>query len=226
MTGWQTATVECVERVNDELCSLVLTVPEALAKTFDTPGQYHRLSLDGVASSYFALASAPGATRFEYLIKRGAAVADRLTELRPGATLHASNLHGGGFPLALAHQRPLLLIGVGAAFAPLRSVLLTIGARGRGFPRVDVLWGVRSAAHLAWPRDLEAWRAAGHQVRVTVSQPEASWRGLTGRVQQHLEVLDVDDAVAFVAGQRELVVDLKALLAKRGLAVERVFTNH
>lgn len=225
MSDFAPARVTQRRGIGPSYVALTLEVPSTVARGFTNPGQYHRLSLDGVAAGTFAVASAPGGDHFEYLVKRGGAVTEALASLEPGAQVLVSPMMGRGLPWELAEHRPLLLIAAGTGFAPLRSVLGTIAQRGHGFRRVSGLWGLRREDELAWGDELDAHRAHGHSIAVTLSQPGASWTGLKGRVQSHLASLAVDNAVAFVVGQRDLIAEVKSALAERGLPPERIFTN-
>lgn len=225
MQGWHPAVISRTTEVGDQLVQVTLEVPHAVASSFHTPGQYHRLRVDGGSPAFYAIASAPGGASFEYLVKRGSAVANAWLAKPLGAHVEVGVAEGPGFPLRLARGRNLVMIATGTGFAPVRSVLKAIEAERDAFGYVGVLYGVRTPSHLAFGAELAAWHAQRLDVHATVTQPTPEWTGLVGRVQAALPHLQVHDAVAFLCGQREMVAEVTVALERRGIPPERVFLN-
>ena len=225
MPKWSTATLLKNERIAPALHRLWLTVEDDVAAAFHVPGQYHRVRLPQGSESVFAMASAPGSTEFEYLVRGVGETADQFIALGVGAQVQVSLPEGPGFPLDRAVGRPLLLIGTGTGFAPLRSVLLTARKDLSRFGPVHVLYGAHDVDQLAYRDELEAWPAEGISVRSTLTRPEAGWTGAVGRVQQHLAHLPVERALAFLCGQAQMVSDVTQALISRGMARNDVFLN-
>lgn len=225
MQGWSPAPITRREDVGPEQFLVALSVAPHLVEAFHAPGQYHRVSVPGAGEAIFAIASTPGTGPFEYLVKRGSPVADAWGRLPVGEAVRVSLPEGPGFPLPLARGRPLLLVATGTGVAPLRSVLGAVVAERRHFGPVHLLYGARSPAHLAFRGEFAVWASMGIVVTPTVTAPAPGWTGAVGRVQQHLAALPVEDAVAFVCGQREMVREVRAALAARGLPPERLFLN-
>jgi CDP-4-dehydro-6-deoxyglucose reductase len=188
------------------------------------PGQYHRVRF-GAEDNHFAIASGPGDQDFSYLIRPHKALGGRWASLPVGAQVEVGLVEGPGFPLRLARDRSLVLVATGTGFAPIRSVLEAIAAERHAYGPVHALVGVHAPHELAWAADAPRWAALGLHVRAVVSRPDASWAGATGHVQAHLERLPIDDAVAFLCGQAEMVETVSEALAVRGLPPERVFLN-
>lgn len=226
MQGWFPATITTLEDAGPDLVHLSLTVPPGVASKFHTAGQYHRLRAPSLKEAVLAIASAPGEVPFEYLVKRAGAGLALLDGARVGDTLQVSAPEGPGFPVHLAHGKNLLLVGTGTGFAPLRSVLRAVAKDRARFGAVTALYGLRSRAHFAWQAELEALAAHGITVLPTLSSADAGWTGRVGRVQEHLNDLLVDDAVAFLCGQHAMVNDVRDALALKGLPRERVYLNH
>lgn len=226
MRAWSHATVITADEVGPGLALLRLDVPAAIASTFHSAGQYHRLRVGDGPEAVLAMASAPGETPFEYVVKRAGDGGALLGAATAGGALLVGPAEGHGFPLDAAAGRPLLLVGTGTGFAPLRSVVLSVLRQRQRFGPVTALYGAATPGHLVWARDFDDWAAHGVAVRATVTQPDADWAGRVGRVQAHLEALAVDDAVAFLCGQAEMVRDVRGALERRGLPAGRIFLNH
>ncbi len=87
--------------IDDGLSLLELEVPERVHRSFVRPGQFQRVRHQGT-EAMFAIGSSPGATRFEYLIRRGEGVSQALSEAAIGAAFELSTAEGPGFPLERA----------------------------------------------------------------------------------------------------------------------------
>jgi NAD(P)H-flavin reductase len=225
MQSWAAASIIALEDVGPDLSLVSLDVPATITASFHTAGQYHRVRAATHAEATFAIASAPGEHPFQYLVRRHGAGARVLEGAAVGASLEVTPVEGSGFPVPVAQGRNLLLVGTGAGFAPLRSVLRVVQQNRARFGRVTALYGVYSPAHLAFRAELDSFAKADITVLPTVEFPDAGWTGRVGRVQTHVGELVVDDAVAFLCGQREMVADVRASLASRGLPADRVFLN-
>ena len=218
MAAHFTATVARIQRRSASLTQVWLDVPAAVQEAFHAPGQYHHLSVHEGDESPFAIASAPGAAHFEYVVRDGGSVADALVRTRPGDTVHVTKPEGPGFPLHEGRGQALLLIGTGTGFAPLRAALTAVLQERSAFGHLTALYGARAEDELVFAEDFVAWVRAGVDVVPTLTAPSATWTGRVGRVQAHLDALKSHQGPVFVCGQRALVDDVRARFG-------RVFTN-
>jgi anaerobic sulfite reductase subunit B len=225
MSGWSKATLTQNDVAGPGLHRLTLEVPAAVSADFHAPGQYHRVRAPSGEEATFAIASAPGAPVFEYLIRESDGVAGELTALSPGAIVKVGHPEGPGFPVERGHLHDLLLIGTGTGFAPLRSVVLTIMKQRSRFREVHGAYGVLTPAHLALGPELAGWKREGIHVTPTVSATAPGWTGKVGQVQALLDALPTGNAVAFLCGQNEMIDDVRGLLERRGVPADRVFVN-
>lgn len=225
MSGWNKATLAQNNLVGPGLHRLSLEVPASVSSGFHAPGQYHHVRVPSGEDAAFAIASAPGTVPFEYLIRESDGVAGQLTALAKGSVVKVGAVSGPGFPLERAHGKNLLLIGTGTGFAPLRSVLLTILRHRARYAEVHGAYGALTPAHLAFGPELEGWGKAGLHITPTVTTTGRGWKGAVGQVQDLLASLPVENAIAFLCGQSEMVKDVTTLLGRRGLPADRVFVN-
>ena len=131
MPGWSKATLTQNDVVGPGLHRLSLEVPASVSSGFQVPGQYHRVRVPSGDDAPFAIASAPGAVSFEYLIRESDGVAGQLTALATGSAVKVGAVAGPGFPLERARGRNLLLIGTGTGFAGEAACDSNIAAQGR-----------------------------------------------------------------------------------------------
>ena len=227
MDDWHKAKVSSRSEAAEGLFHLVLEVPASLGVGHTHPGQYVKLKVEGAGEGFFAIASAPGAgSRFELLIKQGSPLATALGLLTVGSSVQLSAPSGKGFPLEQMRGKNLLLFATGSGIGAIRSAIDRIRHDRSGFGEVTLFFGVRTPAAFAYEAELGNWERAGIRVIRTVSQPGGSgWQGLTGYVQAHLGEVKVDDAVAFLVGQKAMVQGVTEALLARGLSKVRIFLN-
>jgi len=225
MSVWHPATVARRDPVGGDVFRLTLGVPQVISSSYHRPGQYHRLSLDGVNSAYFAIASPPGSTAFEYVVRHQGHVAGQLEKLKPGDHLQVSEVEGAGFPVHLLRGHDALLVATGTGFGPIRAAVEVMRARRGEIGEIVVLYGALNTEALAWREDFAAWRKDRVDVRPVLFTPETGWQGRTGWVQHHLDGLPLSNSFAFLCGHRAMEDEVRAGLVSRGLRPEHVFTN-
>jgi ferredoxin-NADP reductase len=195
------------------------------------PGQFVSLlapSRPDLEKRSYSIASAPvGTDTLELAVTRGTggAVSDLRHELRVGDVLTALGPEGL-FTRAADDPRPALFVGTGTGLAPLRSMAAAALGQGAGAPMTFLL-GFRHEEDILYRAELERWAAEHPHVSVhfTLSQPAASWSGLTGYVQTHLADLvrahpTPQDLQIYICGLTKMVTAVKDL-ARGELALPR-----
>ncbi len=230
MTDWHQATLEAVRPAAEGLTFLRLDVRNTpLVGTHQLPGQYVKLSMEGLGEGFFAIASPPDpqGAAFDFLIKGGAKLADALVASAPGARLSVSTPAGKGYPLEKARGKNVLLFATGSGISPIHSLLQLIRRERAAYGEVTLYFGARTPLGFAYSSEIDAWeKKDGIQVIRTVSRPgESGWPGLTGYVQTHLKEVRVENAVAFICGQKGMVQGVTEALVSRGLPKENIFLN-
>jgi NAD(P)H-flavin reductase len=224
-SGWSKSTLVENQFLAPGLHRVTLDVPQKISKAFHTPGQYHRVRVASGDDAFFAIASEPQATRFDYLVKESAGVAGEWLRLEPGAHVEVGMPEGPGFPLERARGSPLLLVGTGTGWGPLWSVVKALRQRRAEFGEVQALYGVDSEPHLAWNEQWPALAAEGVHIHGVLDRPGEAWKGRTGRVQHHVAPLARPGMLAFLCGHPAMVSDVTAILGQKGVPADRVFLN-
>jgi len=154
------------------------------------PGQWVNVFVEvdgGELKRSYSIASPPdGSGRFDLAVTRvsGGPMSETLHRLQEGETVRAVG-PSGLFTRAANDVRPALFVGTGTGVTPLRSMIMAALAVGSATP-FAVLFGFRHEDDILYRDDLDAWRAAGADVSVTLSQPHPGWAGRSGYVQEHL----------------------------------------
>lgn len=193
-----------------------------------TPGQYARLVLEDGVPRPFAIASPPGGTTFEFLLKVPPERFADLITLGPGDRVPMGRPQGSGFPFEAARGKSLWLFGVGSGIAPLRAVIEHLLQRRNDVKDVHLLYGVRETAELAFTSRFGTWAGHGVAVMPVVSQPKpGTWDGRVGHIQAHMPkaFADPENTVAFLCGLPAMDRDVAAALLERGVGPDQVFRN-
>jgi ferredoxin-NADP reductase len=191
-----------------------------------TPGQFISViePVDGKEiTRAYSIASPRGGNRFSLCLNRvpDGIVSNYLFHLNPGDEIR---IHEplGYFTLRHPGHRAVF-VATGTGIAPFRSMLLDHLPSTR--PHVSLLFGVRYETGLLYREEFERLASEYDNFRFlpTITRPNESWRGLTGRVQQHLdhalalrtpdEIFTVD---VYICGLKEMVDDIRKELKKRG----------
>lgn len=228
MTQLFPARVRSVTPEADGLFDLQIDIAGTLAAgTHVHPGQYALLGVSAHEPVPFAIASAPGALTFEFLIKEGTEVSEAIRKLHTGEVISVSRAHGQGFPLELALGRSLLLFATGSGISAIRSTLLAISRRREEFGEVTLFFGVRTPTAFAYVDEHHEWEEARIRIFRTVSRPgQSGWKGLSGYVQHHLEGIDLRDELAFLCGVPQMVQDVRRALSEKGIPPQNIFVNY
>lgn len=194
------------------------------------PGQVIVLSLPGMKPAYFAIASAPEEQEYlDVLIKNGKGTSGAIYDLNVGAEIDVSNPTGKGFPLDNHKGKHLLLISVGTAIAPMRSVLRSLLRRRGEFGEVTLFQGVLTPNHFPYEDEMEDWGRQGIQVYRTVTFPEnTGWTGYSGFVQGVLEEVrpNPHNTIVYLAGMKEMIEQTTELLIRLGFKPEEIHLNY
>jgi len=111
-------------------------------------------------------------------------------------------------------------VATGTGIAPIRSMLFDRLERGPS-RAVTLFWGLRSERDLYYQDELEtlARRHANFNFLTTLSRPEGSWKGQTGRVTRLVDerIASVDNLAVYLCGNSGMIKDVSAIINRRGL---------
>lgn len=210
-----TATIERVWNETPTLIGLELSVPEAAAAQYTTPGQYLVLHPEGADKPVFmAIASGPGQP-LELLV--GAAAAEKLAP-EVGGTLSCDPPAGKGYPIDIAKGNNLLLFGVGSGMSAIRAVVEHVVANRADYGEVTLYCGAKAEDEHAYWGMAERWQSGGVSIVRTVSKPYV-------QDKFRAEPVSVEGAVAFVCGMKPMVAAVTEALVEAGLPAEKVRQN-
>ena len=145
---------------------------------------------------FFAMASAPGVSEMEFLIKRSDGAAGDLMDAKEGSEVFMSAPMGKGFSIASAPAEDyptLLLFAAGTGISPLRALLESGAASGRS--DVRLYYGVKDEDTMAYIDKFGEWADAGVEVVQCFSDPKGVDALNKGYVQVRVLTLDAADRI-------------------------------
>jgi NAD(P)H-flavin reductase len=182
---------------------------------------------EGGELGYYSIASAPQAPapgRFEL------AVAEDSWPVAGGIRAGVSFFVGrvtGSLPLQrLMEATNVVLVGMGTGVAPLRATAQSLLASGdANRPRVTLVQGARSLEECFFREEFEAMHGNRFEYRPILSRQQGDYRGLRGRVQEHLDDLPTSDVEYFLCGSSSMVDEVSRLLVGRGVRRDCIFSE-
>lgn len=234
MSKWLEGRVVGQKRWTERLCSLQVAAPLG---PFEA-GQFTKLALDvdgeRIARPY-SLVNPPGTEpqEFYYNVVAAGPLSPRLAALRAGdAVFVAPNVAGFLVLAEVPDAESLWLISTGTGLGPFLSILRT-EAPWRRFKRVTLVHATRTAAEQAYGDVLgEVGAARGGQFRrVAFVSREKAPGALEGRAPAAIRdgrleraaqaELSAERSHAMLCGNPEMVTDVTAALAERGMRKHR-----
>lgn len=225
------------EPVGGGLHRVRLSIGAATAATHTKHAQYVELRHDGdfgsettaqaAVKGIFVLASTPGSSTWDVIVKEGGAMADRLRTIPLGTKLVTSAAQGRGFPYDDAKGRALVLAVTGSGIA---AVLTMLGARIESgeSKRTFLLWGVREKKDAALAAELDAMRAAGVEIAICLSREHIDEPGFFKGYVQHVAKdrgWALEGGLVFAAGNKAMIEGMREAMGSLGLTREDVLLN-
>jgi ferredoxin-NADP reductase len=139
------------------------------------------------AERAYSIASAPELGAIELTVERlddGEVSPYLVEDVQPGDELELRGPIGGYFTWHVENGGPLLLVAGGSGLVPLMAMLRHRAARGSD-AEARVLVSTRRREDLLYAGELQALRAAGVDVRITLTRERPDgWDGFLGRVDE------------------------------------------
>lgn len=223
------ATIKSLVQLSHDVTNLVLHIPTAENVQYH-PGQYLNIMLEDGSPRSFSMASPPRGDLFDLHIRRvpGGHFTERLYgKYKVGDTLDVE-LPLGEFKYRSEENRPLLLVAGGTGLAPIKAIIESLLERETA-PEIYLYWGARKQVDLYMDqglRELIQRLDNCHYVPV-LSQAESDWAGRKGYVHKAIceEFADLSNFDAYLCGPPPMIDSAKDSFIKRGLPVDRIFSD-
>jgi len=184
------------------------------------PGQFFMLELENGEGRAYSVASADGLIFCVKLVPGGKAT-EYLWSLKEGDEVSWKGPFGH-FVLG-EPEGDVIFVATGVGLAPFMAMLEVLFKKG--FERQIVLcFGVRCEEDLFYLDKLEKWRDENENfdLNITLSGGSEEWGGKRGRVTEHVQNSDVDNADVYICGNGQMVEDVKKIVKEKGVPQERL----
>ncbi|MEJ2593420.1 MAG: CDP-6-deoxy-delta-3,4-glucoseen reductase [Candidatus Thiodiazotropha sp.] len=222
--------VDRIERLNDDVIRLYLKLPEGERLQF-LAGQYLNFILPDGSKRAFSIANPPHDDAFIELHIRhvsGGAFTDMLFNGMQEKTILRIEAPLGSYYLRETSQRPVILMGGGTGFAPIKGIIEHAFKIGIQRP-MHLYWGVRSRADLYLPQLPESWAAEHPNFSYTpvLSDPDEGWQGKAGWVHEAVvsDYPDLSEHEIYMSGPPPMIEAGKTAFLAHGLPGEELFSD-
>jgi NAD(P)H-flavin reductase len=158
-------------------------------------GQFNMLYLPGIGEAAISISSDAAAPAvLAHTVRAVGNVTDALARLDVGDEVLLRGPYGRPWPVEEFRGRHVIVVGGGLGLASQRTAIYEFARHREHYASVTILHGSKTPAGLFYTSEYDAWRAAGIDVRPTVDEAEASWRGPVGLVTDLFAGLAIDAA--------------------------------
>ncbi|MET0066948.1 MAG: CDP-6-deoxy-delta-3,4-glucoseen reductase [Candidatus Thiodiazotropha sp.] len=222
--------IDRIERLNDDVIRLYLKLPEGERLQF-LAGQYLNFVLQDGTRRAFSIANAPHDDDFIELHIRhvsGGTFTDMLFNGMQEKTILRIEAPLGSYYLREDSHKPIIFMGGGTGFAPLKGIIEHAFQIGVDRP-MHLYWGVRSRVDLYLSELPERWASENANFRYipVLSEPDPDWQGETGWV--HDTVLanhpDLSNYEVYMSGPPPMIEAGKQAFLSHGLSGEALFSD-
>lgn len=214
--------VHAVDHLAHDVVRLLLKLPEGQRLQF-LAGQYLDFLLADGRRRAFSIANAPHDDEFIELHIRhvdGGEFTDWVFGQMKEKTILRIQAPLGTFTLDEDSPRPMIFMGGGTGFAPLKGQVEHALEVGIDRPMV-LYWGVRSQRDLYMRELPEQWAAERDHFRFVpvLSEPDAGWQGRTGWVHEAVlaDIPDLSGHDLYMAGPPVMVSAARSAFLDAGL---------
>lgn len=219
----QDVTVTANERVGEGLHAISLDVGE-LTAGYTIPGQYVQLTVGDAKPAFMAIASAPGAAAFEFLIQFTDGTAGAICKTPVGGSVKCSAAMGNGFRVADLDGRDVLFFAGGTGISAVRAV---IESQDRWEGDCRLYYGARTPEHMAYQDRFQAWADRGVRVVATMDTAfDGFAEGFPQDVYAAEALADGSNAALVLCGPGPMCAGATELLVAAGMPAERALKNY
>jgi len=219
-----------VEHLAHDVIQLFLKLPEGQRLQFHA-GQYLEFLLADGRRRAFSIANAPHDDDLIELHIRhvdGGKFTDWVFNKLQERSILRIEAPLGSFVLDERSKRPMLFVGGGTGFAPLKGQIEHAIHRGMERP-MALYWGVRAKRDLYMPKLPEQWCKTHPDFRFVpvLSEPDADWTGRTGWVHESVlaDYPDLSGFDIYMAGPPAMIFAARDAFRAAGAKDEHMFSD-
>lgn len=166
----------------------------------------------------YSIASPPSHPHLEFCIKLvdSGKASSHFQKMEPGDSVEVRGPEG--MFVCKQNTETKYFIATGVGLAPIMSIIRHQMAQ----EKINLLFGVRNEAGLFWEDRLALLKEKNpnFNFQITLSQPSSQWKGLKGRVTEHLTI--DPPGHYYICGRVEMVRDVRRLLIENGVNAKNI----
>jgi NAD(P)H-flavin reductase len=170
-------------------------------------GEFMEVTVPGLGEAPFTPSSSPSVKeKIDFTIMKVGKVTDAIHDMKAGDMIGLRGPFGKGYPLDAWKGKEILIVGGGVGGAPLRALFLALVERLDDFKKILYCYGARTPQDLVYKNQvLDEWQKIDPkkvEIRVTVDEGDATWKGNVGVVTTVVKDLglDLSNSIAVVCG--------------------------
>lgn len=216
-----------VESLDTKLFRLSFVNKEIQSEFSYLPGQFVQIGLPGWGECPISMASSINDSNlyFELAIRNVGRLTDKLHQLKKGDTVDIRGPFGNGFDADLFAGKPLLLIGGGCGFVPLRPLVNDYLAGRMENTILQIFYGCLNEKTMLFKKEYATWNHKA-DFDIVLEKPSSKWAGERGLVTDLFKSRKVtSNSVAVLVGPPVMYKFVIAELKKRKVKDENIYIS-
>jgi len=190
-------------------------------------GQFMQVGLPGWGECPISICSSPHHSQkyFELAVRGVGRLSNKINSLKVGDTVDMRGPYGNGFDVNEFKDKPLLLIGGGCGFVPLRPLILDFMAGRLENSILQVFYGCLNEKTLLFKNNYKEWER--HiEFNVILDKPSAKWQGEKGMVTDLFKTQKITpNTTAVIVGPPVMYKFVIKELEKKKVKPENIFVS-
>lgn len=191
------------------------------------PGQFVQIGLPGFGECPISMASSPhyADKYFELAIRRVGKLTNKLAKLKKGDLVDIRGPFGNGFDADLFKNKPLLLIGGGCGFVPLRPLIVDYLESRMENTVLQIFYGCKNEETLLFKNEYASWNRQA-ELNIILEKPTSKWKGSKGMITDLFKnKIITENSVAVLVGPPIMYRFVIAELNKRKIPDENIYLS-
>ena len=191
------------------------------------PGQFVQVGLPQWGECPISICSSShySGHYFELAIRNVGALTDKLNSLREGDVVYIRGPYGNGFDVEKFRDLPLLLIGGGCGFVPLRSLIIDYVEERLPNAVLKIFYGCKDENTLLFKKEYAKWNRQA-ELNVILEKPSKQWAGAKGMITDLLASKKITaNSLAVLVGPPIMYRFVIKELKKKGIQDENIYLS-
>ena len=189
-------------------------------------GQFDLAGIPGWGECSISVCSAPHEKNFfELAIRDVGMLTRKIHSLEAGDKLDVRGPFGNGFDMEVFKDKPLVLIGGGCGFIPLRPLINDFISDRLITPVLQIFYGCKNEETLLFKKEYAKWERQA-ELNIILEKPSKNWKGEKGMITDLFKTTKItNNSVAILVGPPVMYKFVLKELKNRKLKDENIFLS-